>query len=60
VVAFGTYAFGYKVTISKNVIRISVDVISNFKAKVQKAQTIPNSSKNYNLPITQIGLGIFA
>jgi hypothetical protein len=37
--------FGCKVTMSRNVIRVTMDVESNFTAKVQEAQIIKDSSK---------------
>jgi hypothetical protein len=39
VVALRAFVFGCKVTKSRNVSRISMDVKNNFMAEVQKAQT---------------------
>jgi hypothetical protein len=45
---------------SRVVIRITMDIESNFKAEVHKAQTIPNSSKKLITSlITQSGPGVF-
>jgi hypothetical protein len=46
VVALRAFAFGCKVTKSRNVIRTFVDVKNNFTIEVQKALTILDASKN--------------
>jgi hypothetical protein len=46
VLALRASAFGCKVTKSRNVIKIIVNVESNIMADVQKPRTIPKSSKS--------------